>query len=67
MEWPQPPEKVPNPIGNSICIRILRDWICVDIPRFVSTASGALVVGGVRDIYMYIVVVVSGDSFDVFL
>ena len=30
----------------------------------VSTASGALVVGGVRDIYIYIVLVVSGDRFE---
>ena len=31
---------------------------------FVSTASGALVVGGVRDIVVVVVVVVSGDRFE---
>ena len=31
--------------------------------QFISTASGALVVGGVRDIYIY-VVSIPGDSFE---
>ena len=31
---------------------------------FISTASGALVVGGVRDICMYVCSIQSGDSFE---